>query len=205
MAVVTQDDEATRIVKLKALGKLQPMTAASAVKDVGVEIMTRILEDETSVTYPREMGPPPYNERLVDVAKGSEEWSFVEGEFKSGRPFPCNLLKVQRVQNVDAWIRYYVKFKMLARSNRDAVGRDLFRRANERWMKHGIRNTDLQTVYDHYRGLDYAYGSEGCFYGRVGYTAEDTDTIYSHGYRYNVPGGKFAQMFLARVAAGKIQ
>ena len=206
MAVITQADEATRIVKLKALGKVQLLTAASAVKDVGVEIMTKALEDEMSVTYPKEWDPagdPPYNKGLVDVAKDSEEWHFVEGEFKSGRGIPNKLVKVQRVQNAFAWDGYYLKVKMLASSNRDVVGKDLFKRANERWMKHGTRNTEPQKLFDHHRGLDYAYSSEGCFFGTAGYTAEDA--AYSHGYRYNVPGGKLAQMFLVRVAAGRIQ
>ncbi len=206
MAVVTQADEATRIVKLKALGKLQLLTAVGAVKDVGVEIMTRVLEDEMSVTYPKEWEPaggPRYNEGLFDVAKDSEEWHLVEGEFKSGRGIPNKLVKVQRVQNVAAWDGYYLKVKILASSNRDAVSKDLFKRANERWMKHGTRNTEPQKLFDHHRGLDYAYVSENCFFGSAGYTAEDA--AYSHLYRYNVPGGKLAQMFLVRVAAGKIQ
>jgi len=212
MAVITQADEATRKVQLKALGKVQLLTAASAVKDVGVEIITKALEDEMSVTYPKEWGAPapspgpPYDESLllVDVAKDSEEWHFVEGEFRSGRAIPNKLVEVQRVQNAASWGRYYFKVKMRASSNKDAVGRDLFKRANERWMKHGTRSTEPQKLLDHYRGLDFAYSrEEGLFYGKAGYTAEDA--AYSHNYRYNVPGGKLAQMFLVRVAAGKIQ
>jgi hypothetical protein len=209
LAVITQADEATRIVKLMALGKVQLLTAQSAVKDVGFEIMEEIMrarENGMCVTYPKEWEPaggPPYNEGLFDVAKDSEEWHSVEGEFKSGRAIPNPLVKVQRVQNSAAWEGYYLKVKILASSNNDTVGRDLFKRANERWMKHGTRGTEPQKLCDHYRGLDCAYSSMDCLYGRAGYTAEDA--AYSDFYRYNVPGGKLAQMILVRVAAGKIQ
>lgn len=206
MAVITKADEATRIVQLKALGKVQLLTASSAVKEIEADIIARALNDEVSVVYPKEW-EPPYgglsDERLVEVKKDSEEWCFVEREFRDGNSIPNKLVQVQRVQNADTWERYYKEVKALASKKKAGGGSDLFERANERWMKHGTSKTDPKIVCDHYRGIDCAHSSEDCYYGKATYTAEDAD--YSHRYRYEMPEGKKAQMLLVRVAAGKIQ
>jgi hypothetical protein len=76
----------------------------------------------------------------------------------------------------------------------------LFSEANERWMKHGTKVTNPQTIVESAHGVDFTC-SKGGMFGNASYTAEDAG--YSHTYRFHI-GYSEAQMFLVRVAAGKV-
>lgn len=150
----------------------------------------------------------------VDVRSGSDEWKAVEAEWrgkateplavKTNNPimFTNKLLRVQRVQNPMAWTAYYNRVRQLAsRSRRPRRANEtVFIRANEWIMKHGTRGTSPAVICESRCGLNFQY-SDGGFFGRAAYTAEDAS--YSHGYRYHYPDGS-AQMLLVRVAAGVV-
>jgi hypothetical protein len=112
--------------------------------------------------------------------------------------FTKELLSIQRVQNPSAWAAYYSRVKLLAARRKSSES--VFVRANEYWMKHGTRLTDIQEIARGEQGLDYRYCTGG-YYGKGAYTAEDA--AYADGYRYKYPDG-MAAMFLVRVAAGRI-
>ena len=67
-------------------------------------------------------------------------------------------------------------------------------------MKHGTSTINPEIIASGAYGIDSRYSKSG-FYGSAAYTAEDS--IYSHDFRYN-KNNILAQMFIVRVAAGKI-
>jgi hypothetical protein len=158
---------------------------------------------EMSVKLPEEWTGDPFpanadnsSTKLVSVDRDSYEWQRVEAEWrkvgKSGQVLSAELLKVERVQNTQAWEAYYSRVRLLAGRNKTSLlsGTSIFQRANEQWMKHG---TDKQ-------GMDCRSSLQG-FFGNAVYTAEDA--LYADTYCFNLDDGT-RQMFLVRVAAGNV-
>lgn len=172
---------------------------------------------ELSIKWPEEWTGAPFDvidvtpTTLVPVERGTNEWNAVQNEWASvGHPdngFSAELLRVERVQNVLAWQAYYSRVQLLASRNtaKNPVGKSIFAKANEKWLKHGTRTTDPKIIYSADQGLDFRYSGLGLF-GIAAYSAEDAK--YSHGYSFtsgvDASGGTTNQMFLVRVAAGKV-
>ena len=147
---------------------------------------------------------------LIDIAPSSMEYSKIFDIMNSNpykrsnfsrtkNEFNKNIVKIERVQNPMAWVSYYYTILML--SGRSGLNNDdIFNNANEYIMKHGTRDTDPLKIAESQYGIDSRY-SEAGFYGFAAYVAEDA--LYSDGYRYN-KSHNLAQMFIVRVAAGKI-
>jgi serine/threonine protein kinase len=146
---------------------------------------------------------------LIDLDTSSSEYAKIFNIMNSNlyknnyynriNEFNKNIIKIERVQNPMAWLPYYYRIRML--SDRSGIKtNDIFQNANEHYMKHGTSETDPETIAAGQYGIDSRYSKQG-FYGIAGYTAEDS--LYSHGFRYN-KNNNLAQMFIVRVAAGKI-
>lgn len=70
-------------------------------------------------------------------------------------------------------------------------------------MKHGTRGTPIATVAGCDVGIDFRFTGEKRLFGRAAYTAEDG--AYVDGGYYSVdPASGGRQMFLVRVAAGRV-
>jgi len=163
-----------------------------------------------SITWPEDWSGGPFSvtaksTTLVRVQRDTEEWKRVENEWMRGsNAFSAELLQVERVQNVLAWQAYYGRVQVLASRNPFPFppGTSVFHKANEQWMKHGTRNTNPEVIYSGEQGLDCRYCGKG-LYGIAAYTAEDAK--YSHDYSFTYDSNeKKSQMFLVRVAAGKV-
>ena len=141
----------------------------------------------------------------LDPYKDSLEFNNISYKFNKNiyndsiKMFNKNIVKIQRVQNPMAWVSYYHKILILSERS-EIKTNNIFQNANEHIMKHGPSTTDPQIIASSPCGLDCRYSEKG-LYGVAAYTAEDAS--YSHGYRYNKTYN-LAQMFIVRVAAGKI-
>jgi hypothetical protein len=129
---------------------------------------------------------------LVDVPVDTPEYRRVIQEFNSGG-FAAKVFQVQRVQHQQLYESYWQAKLSVAKANNGD--------ANELWMKHGTATTPPRIVYESPFGFDFRYSKVGMF-GQAAYFAFDAE--YSHGYASTLPGGQ-KQMFLARVAAGRIE
>jgi len=161
-----------------------------------------------SILWPIEWGEGPHSQddptTLCEIDQESPEYNIVLEKFLNPkRTFKKKITQIQRVQNPKAWAAYYSKVKQLAARNVECDHPDVFLRANERWMKHGSGGADPAIISEHEYGLDCRYSGDRCYYGRAAYTAEDVE--YSDSYRYNIPGTNLSQIFLVRVAAGRIK
>ena len=76
---------------------------------------------------------------------------------------------------------------------------------NELWLLHGTRSNDPEKIWSDHAGVDFRLSnSSGGLFGRAAYFAEKS--AYSDVYAYTVPTAPHtAQMFVVRVAAGKIE
>ena len=169
--------------------------------DMAVLTLTAALQEQvisaTRVQYPGEwdLSPAGRSAYLHAVAPSSAEYKTIQSIFLSDG-FSATILKMERVQNQRLWECYFDKRRRVQLEN----GGD----ANERYMKHGTRNLAPETIFGGQDcfGFDMRYSADG-FYGRAAYFAERT--VYSHGYRYDVPGQpNVAQMFIALVACGRV-
>jgi hypothetical protein len=117
----------------------------------------------------------------------AKELEFCRKAFSAGGA-STPLKRVQRVQNPLLWIKYAHASALVAKNGP----------LNEQWLFHGTRQTDPLKVAA--SGIDFRY-SEAGYFGRGSYFAERCS--YSTNYEFrNTMGEK--QMFLARVAAGKV-
>jgi O-acetyl-ADP-ribose deacetylase (regulator of RNase III) len=180
-----------------------------------LKFKTKILEDLSRTVWPEhwpkqieyDLSQPQCE--FVEVPSGSQEYSFVEEEFR-GRTkgprgvFHKDVVKIERVQNPVLWDAYYNHCKHLASkagSNVDSSS-SLFKKANEHWTKHGTSKTDPKVVAGSEAGVDARHCTSGLF-GTGAYTAEDAEYSHSYNFCYTCPNGDM-QMLLVRVAAGKI-
>ena len=120
---------------------------------------------------------------LVDVS--AKELQFCQRRFKAGG-MTVPLKRVQRVQNALLWRKY----------SRVGLNGD----PNEKWLFHGTNRVDPQQLAKT-TGIDFRHASEGGYFGRGSYFAERS--TYSDGYAFATASND-KQMFLARVAAGKV-
>ena len=139
---------------------------------------------------------------LIEVPPGSFEFSFVEHVFNGplltvpgeridagaigtmGRfSEACRAVRVQRIVNPMLWRRYI--------RQRDLVAEEHGGDANEIWVLHGTGDTDPAVIWrsgsaSGGNGIDRNM-SMGGLLGQGAYYAEAA--AYSHGFRFNLPGG----------------
>jgi hypothetical protein len=210
-ATITPVADGTRKVILSAVGQLQLLEAKSYILEREREL--KVEEVEYPREWPRDV---PYNPAedgttYVDVQKGSDEWVEKEALWRARNGgvepiFQNTLLRMERVQNPAAWTAYVFRVRYLASLSRDQNPHaSPFFKANEYWLKHGTRNTDPRVIAESKAGLDYRFSDANCLYGTAAYSAEDAsyvDDYYS--YTTVINGKQVKQMFLARVAAGRV-
>jgi hypothetical protein len=127
------------------------------------------------------------------VAVVGREFNRCERLFQEAGMPNVKLKRVERVQNPRLWVKYTKACEALESQGHER---------NEKWLFHGTRSID-PTQIARTTGIDFRHSSEGLF-GRGAYFAERSE--YSAKGRYihtNAHGEK--QMFLAQVAAGKVQ
>lgn len=128
---------------------------------------------------------------LVDVAKGSPEWTILEAKFKTTMA-GATFVRVQRVQNEWQWEKYaFLKYRMGKRQDNKG----------EMTIFHGTRENAPACIYEGEDGFDMRYSITG-MWGRGSYFA--VNASYSNGYASTTQDG-CKQMFCARVALGNVQ
>jgi hypothetical protein len=190
-------------VKIERSGGAFPVKAlGQTCLDKAVVQLSLLLRDEQA-EYRRLRDAPPssWQDQLDDddiqlfvVPQGSAEWTKVEAQVNS-HGFGATVVKVERVQAPGLWAEYAAQRQKIGRQN----GGDF----NEQLVKHGTSGTDPLLVARSPMGIDPRYSAPGRF-GRGAYFAEEAS--YSHsGYTYAVPGTQDHQMFLCRIAAGRVE
>jgi hypothetical protein len=131
----------------------------------------------------------------VEVTKADAVFRDCEQRFQQAGMAGVALKRVERVQKPDLWTNYRKACEAL-----EHIGAD----KNEQWLFHGTGKTSPLDVAGH-TGIDFRYSSNrGLLFGRGAYFAERSDYsnqgLYVH---INAEGER--QMFLAQVAAGRVQ
>ena len=129
---------------------------------------------------------------LVEVAQADPVFQQCQQFFQqAGMAVP--LTRVERVQNPILWTKYRKAVEAM-----EHLGLD----KNEKWLFHGTGATDPIGIASQ-TGIDFRYSNPGLF-GKGAYFAERSD--YSNQDEYiHTNAQSERQMFLAQVAAGRIQ
>jgi len=128
---------------------------------------------------------------LVEVAPASDEFKKCQERFhREGVRLP--LKRVERVQNPVLWTKYRKSVEGIELMAFDS---------NEMWLFHGT-GSRLPTQIAQHTGIDFRYSNAGLF-GKGAYFAERSDYSNKSPYVHKNSGGE-RQMFLARVAAGRV-
>ena len=171
------------------------------------EYLLKLIKDN-QVQYPPEWlsdgdHDPTELFKYVNLVRGSQEYLFVQGRFEEGG-FIKEVENIQRVQNYPAYEAFYIKSKLLSYRNKSApADATMEERANQRWMKHATGTTNPDAIARCLEGLDFRYCRAGMF-GIAAYTSERSEYSHDTRYRHELADGIHAQMFLVRVAAGRI-
>jgi len=131
------------------------------------------------------------NHQSFDVVKGSAEWNKIEVRFHGGLP-RCKILRIERNQNKNLWMWYFLKRQQLEQKNQASSG------ANERFIFHGSRANAYDIILK--EGFDHRVANMGGAIGAGVYFAESSAT--SSGYVTGTGGTK--KMLFCRVACGDI-
>ena len=178
----------------------------SMLRKAEVEIKQACVNAEVDFKRQRDAPPDDWEDQeddgaafqLFNVAKGTAEWVRAEAGMNS-HGFGCTVVKIERVQHVQLWQEYAQRRCKIAGKNGGDPNEKLF-------VKHGTSKTDPLVIAKSDVGIDPRY-SGTCMYGRGAYFAEEAD--YTHrangGYAYKIPGTSNCQMFLCRIAAGKVE
>lgn len=132
------------------------------------------------------------NNYLFPVAPETDEYKEVVARFAQNS-FLKEVTKVERVQNFYLYEKYVVHRRQVAKESGGDPN-------EERWLIHGTRKTDPETIISN--GFDLRYSDQG-YYGRASYFA--FNSAYSHTYRHTLPDLKHAQLFLALVTCGLVE
>lgn len=104
------------------------------------------------------------------------------------------ILSVQRVQSPSLWDAYARRREEIALENWGCP--------NEQRLFHGTSSVQPDTIINDPIGFDPRFCDQGAF-GRGSYFA--VNPMYSDAYRYSPPHSMIYQMFVARVALGRVQ
>jgi hypothetical protein len=147
--------------------------------------------DVASVDYPTYWQPQATPFQSFDVAKGSDEWKRVEGRFRESLPQE-NISRIERVQNKNLWLWFYLKKNELEAKNAGSKG------ANEKFVFHGSRANAYEIILK--EGFDVRVANMSGAYGAGIYFAHASAT--SSG--YVAASGGHRKMLFCRVLVGDI-
>jgi len=142
------------------------------------------------VEYPKYWQPQVHNHQSFDVPRNSQEWKWIEGRFHEG--IKNNLHRIERNQNKELWMWYWLKKKQMDAKNK-RFG------ANEKYAFHGSRNDAYNIILK--EGFDHRVANMGGAIGAGVYFAHSSAT--SNGYVVTAPGGG-KKMLFCFVAIGEI-
>ena len=144
----------------------------------------------------------------------NEGFNFLKNNYETAETMDLNavhkkhsfqVIKIERVQNPELWMKYYNYVKMLAKNyskqHPEETG-DMFEKANEWWAFHGTSILEnLETIVKNgFQLPKHVFNNN--FYGPALYTA--TTARYSDAYasKAEIDGKKVRQMLICRLAAG---
>jgi len=148
--------------------------------------------DVSSVEYPSvwESMSSPF--QSFDVVRGTEEWATVAGRFLEGLP-QCPISRIERVQNKQLWLWFFLKKKELDSKNGSSHG------SNEKYAFHGSRANAYDIILKD--GFDHRVANMGGAYGAGIYFAHSSATSSSYVGSSGFAGRK---MLFCRVLVGDI-
>ena len=127
---------------------------------------------------------------LLDRVGEADEYDRVVDDFKQTLP-NATILRVQRIQNMVVWERYFHCSRMMARVAHPVLG--------EKLLFHGTKDNDPKLIYEGTEGFDMRFSAQG-MWGRGNYFA--VNASYSNGYAFDAGDG-IRKMFAAWVLTGR--
>ena len=158
-------------------------------------VLKQTLQLASVSQYPPEWEPQQNDIELFDVKNGSAEWSKVNGLMKRTIP-NVGIRFLDRIQYCKLWDKYALEKKHMSERN----GGEAY--VNEKFLFHGTRHTDPQTIIQSVRGIDFRYSR--CDYqqlwGKGAYFA--VNASYSDDYSYYDQKLRVKQLLLVKVLTG---
>ena len=140
--------------------------------------------------YPDEWEPQKDKLELKLLDRDSTEWASVAERFHSTLLL-TSIVKIERIQNMRLWEKYYQQCEGMKRSNNGVI--------NEELLFHGTRNNPPSVIYKDEEGFNMKFSSKG-MWGNGNYFAVNADFSDNHAH-YLLDGTQ--QMFLAKVLTGR--
>ena len=200
--VISSSNDADWNVIVEGLGEVVVLRAQTKVLEYE---RNKVYNDSRAISLPDTWGyeltdddcfPDPSLKELEPISS-----EYIEAAKCFGNDnFKADIVRIERVQNVELYRLYDTKRKEVARKNGG--------NANEILLKHGTRTTSPETVWNsgsrtNTYGFDFRWSSGNNYYGRGSYFTDDTG--YANRYSYQCGNSDERQIFLAYVAQGCIE
>jgi len=156
--------------------------------DEEIEALKKEL-DGIQVKFPETWESQEFNCELKDVSQDSDEGRRVVNQIRESLP-NLQIFKIERVQNVWLYERYFYERKKMKLKNGDS---------NEVEAFHGTM-ADPKVIYNCEDGFDMRFSKKG-LWGRGIYFAKNARYSIENGYEYHTCEG-FRQIFLAKLLLG---
>ena len=141
-----------------------------------------------SVQKPREWELQSHPVELIDILKGSPEWSKICARMRM--TLKCNVISVKRIQNKFLWEKYVQHKELMSHKGPQSM--------TEMELFHGTRNNPPKCIYESEEGFDMRYSREG-LWGLGNYFAENANYASCFAYKqFN----EVLQFFLVKVLVG---
>ena len=160
----------------------------NCVQKAAIEMYKITAMASCSVQKPREWEPQSQPVELIDILKGSPEWTKICARMRT--TLKCNVISVKRIQNEFLWEKYVQHKELMSHKGpRSTTELELF---------HGTRNNPPKCIYESEEGFDMRYSREG-LWGLGNYFAENANYASCFAYkRFN----DILQVFLVKVLVG---
>ena len=187
----TQRSNTVKVVKISetdSSAKYSVTGYGNCVQTAAIEMYKLTAIASCSVQKPKEWEPQSQPVELIDIVKGSPEWSKICARMRM--TLKCNVISIKRIQNEFLWEKYV--------QHRELMSHKGPRSRTEMELFHGTRSNPPKCVYESEEGFDMRYSREG-LWGLGNYFAENANYASCFAYkRFN----EVLQFFLVKVLVG---
>lgn len=187
----TQRSNSVKVVKTSEsdlVAKYSVTGYSNCVQKAAIEMYKVTAMASCSVQKPREWELQSQPVELIDILKGSPEWTKVCARMRT--TLKCNVISVKRIQNKFLWEKYVQHKELMSHKGpRSMTELELF---------HGTSSNPPKCIYESEEGFDMRYSRKG-LWGLGNYFAENANYASCFAYkRFN----DILQVFLVKVLVG---
>ena len=187
----TQRSNTVKVVKMSEtdlIAKYSVTGYGNCVQQAAIELYKVTAMASCSVQKPREWELQSQPIVLIDILKGSPEWSKICA--RMGTTLKCNVLSIKRIQNEFLWEKYVQHKELMSHKGPQSI--------TEIELFHGTRSNPPKCIYESEEGFDMRYSREG-LWGLGNYFAENAN--YASCFAYN-KFNEVLQLFFVKVLVG---